>query len=57
MTLLSIAERVSHLLNEVSGDIETARDASRITISFTVGRQMFRVTVEELAKDDEEPAV
>lgn len=57
MTLLSIAERVSDSINEVSGDLQTAREASRITMSFTVGRQMFRVTVEELPKDDEEPAV
>lgn len=57
MTLVSIAERVSDSLSEVSGDLQTARDASRITMSFTVGRQMFLVTVEELPKDDDEPAV
>ena len=57
MTLLSIAERVTDSLSEVSGDIQTTRSGNAITMTFTVGRQMFRVTCEELPKDDDEPAV
>lgn len=57
MTLLALSEHVEHCLAERADEVRKETSNTRVTYTATVGKQSFAVTVEELAKDSDEPAI
>lgn len=57
MTLLAVAGYIEHCQVERVDEIRTDTSITRVTCTFTVGKQSFVVTIEELAKDSDEPAI
>lgn len=57
MTLLAFAEHLERSLSEFAEDVQSDKSNSRVTYTATVGKQAFLITVEEQAKDDQEPAI
>ena len=57
MTLLAFSEHLEHCLTERADEIRKDTSNARVTYTATVGKQSFVVTVEELAKDSDEPAI
>jgi hypothetical protein len=57
VTVLALAEHVKHCLAERADEIRKDANNRRVTYTAIIGKQCFRVTVEELAKDAVEPAI
>lgn len=57
MTLLAVAGYIEHCLAERVDEVRKDTSSTRVTCTVTVGKQSFVVTIEELAKDSDEPAI
>ena len=57
MTLLSLSEHIERCLAERADEVRKQTSNTQVTYSAIVGKQSFVVTVEELAKDSDEPAI
>ena len=57
MTVLALAEHLEHCLAERADHVRKETSNARVIFTATVGKQSFVVTVEELAKDSDEPAI
>jgi hypothetical protein len=56
MTVLALAEHVERCLSERADEVRAEKSTTKVTYTATVGKQAFVVTVEELAKDAQQPA-
>ena len=57
MTVLALAEHIERCLLERANDVLVEKSHTRVTYTATVGNQQFVVTLEEGAKDTQEPAI
>jgi hypothetical protein len=57
MTILALAEHIERCLIERTDTVLVEKGHTRVTCTATVGRQEFVVTIEEQAKDTQEPAL
>lgn len=57
MTVLAMAEHMERCLSERADDVQVDKSNTKVRYTATVGKQSFIITVEELAKDAEEPAI
>ena len=57
MTVLALSEHIEHCLAERVDEVRKDTSNTRVTYTAVVGKQSFVVTVEELAKDSDEPSV
>ena len=57
MTVLALSEHIEHCLAERVHEVRKEASNTRVTYTAIVGKQSFVVTVEELAKDSDEPAI
>lgn len=57
MTVLAISEQIEKCVSAGADRMETQKSNQKVTLTAVVGKQTFVITVEELAKDDDEPAI
>jgi hypothetical protein len=57
MTVLAIAEQIRQCLGERARSIKSEKTNGGVTLTVEVGEQAFVVTVAELAKDHDSPAI
>ena len=57
MTVMALAEHIEKCLQDRAEDLQVDKSNSRVTYTVTVSKQAFIVTVQELAKDAQEPAL
>jgi hypothetical protein len=56
MTVMAFAEQLASCIAEHADDLRIEETNTKVTWTAAVGKQTFIVIVEELAKDDQEPA-
>ncbi len=57
MTVLAFAEHLERCISERADDLRAEKSNAKVTYTAIVGKQAFLVTVEELAKEVQEPAI
>lgn len=57
MTILTLAEYIERCLVERADNVLADKSHARVTCTVSVGKQEFVVTIEERAKDTQEPAI
>ena len=57
MTVLALSEHIQQCLGERVDEVRKDTSNTRVTYTAMVGKQSFVVTVEEVAKDSDEPAI
>jgi hypothetical protein len=57
MTVLALAEHIGHCLEQRADNVKKDVSNTRVAYTVTIGKQSFAVTVEELAKDSDQPAI
>jgi hypothetical protein len=57
MTVLALAEMVQQSLSRVASNLDVERHGGSTIVTAVIGDQSFTITVQELPKDRDEPAI
>jgi hypothetical protein len=57
VTVLALSEQIEKCVSAGVDKLEAQKSNQKVTLTAVVGEQTFVITVQETAKDDDEPAI
>lgn len=55
--MLALSEEIEKCVSAGADKVEAQKSNQKVTLTAVVGKQTFVITVQETAKDDDEPAI
>jgi hypothetical protein len=57
VTVLAFSEQIEKCVSASADELQSEKSHQKVTLTAVVGKQTFVITVQEMAKDHDEPAI